>query len=235
MVRFEYLEGLGVAAAAISDRRDGDCALRAPHDAAVFDNRATVCRNCGVKAEALAGAAQVHGHHVAVVSHAHAGSGLTLARALPDTDGLATAERTLPLSITVADCVPVFLVDAEAGLATLLHAGRVGTQDNICAEGVRVLVGLGAVTTRIHALIGPSAGPCCYEVSTALAAELEHCGLVVRGRHADLWESNRRQLRRAGLSLAQIVIDGRCTICDGGFHSHRAHADGKRNMALLAL
>ena len=68
-----------------------------------------------------------------------------------------------------------------------------------------------------------------------MAAEFADRWFPVRGRCLDLWEANARQLESRGVPRAQIAISGICTIGSGRFHSHRAHRNGARNLALLML
>ncbi|HRK35370.1 MAG TPA: laccase domain-containing protein, partial [Candidatus Hydrogenedentes bacterium] len=60
-------------------------------------------------------------------------------------------------------------------------------------------------------------------------------GFPARGRYIDLWEANAMQLVSAGLRRDTITIAGVCTIASGRFHSHRAHGNGARNLALIML
>lgn len=233
MVRFEWLERYGVTAA-MSGQGDGDCALVAGRPE-VQSNRTRVAGLCCSEPQRLVGAQQVHGTRVARVELSDAGSGADRDLAIPETDGLATAVSHLPLTITIADCVPLFLLDPDARVGALVHAGRVGTQLGIARETVHALEEMGGEPARTVALIGPSAGPCCYEVGEAMAAELDAGGTVVRGRRADLWATNLAILADEGIRPENIRIDGRCTICQPGFFSHRRDADGRRNMALLML
>ncbi len=84
----------------------------------------------------------------------------------------------------------------------------------------------GAPPERLLAAIGPSIGPCCYEVSAELAARFQAgIGPVVRagrgGPHLDLWEANRRVLVEAGLPPERVEVLGACTSCDRSLFSHR--------------
>ncbi len=217
----------------MSGREDGDCGLRA----ATPQPRICVAAACGAHPGDLIAPTQVHGTDVVAVGEAHRGlSGIGGKTTVAHADGLLTATRGLPLTITVADCVPVFLVDLERRAAGLIHAGRIGTVKNIVSVAVKALHTLyGTEPCRLTALIGPSAGPCCYEVSVEMADGFEEAGLPRQGQHLDLWEANHHLLARAGLATENILIDGQCTICGGGFHSYRAHQTPRRNMALLML
>jgi YfiH family protein len=152
------------------------------------------------------------------------------------TDGLVTAVAGLPLAILVADCVPVYLVDPVRRAVGLVHAGREGVRQGISAAAVRAMVdGLGCDPAQIHAVIGPSAGPCCYEVSDEMAEQFRSLGLAVAGRRLNLWESNVSQLVGAGVARSRIEVSGVCTICGGVFFSYRRDGGSRRNMAVICL
>src|SRR5699024_4245257 len=73
------------------------------------------------------------------------------------------------LAIMVADCTPVMLADPEVGLIAAVHAGRHGMAAGLVPTTLAAMREAGA--GRIHAVIGPSGCPRCYEVSAELRAE----------------------------------------------------------------
>ena len=233
MVHFEQLERLGVSCAAMSDRADGDCGwAKARHQ-----DRAAFLRRAGIHPGHLVAPRQHHSNIVVPADIRDLGKGAFDGRtAIADADGLATNVRGLPLGITVADCVPVFLFAPDKQAGALIHAGREGTRRRIAAGAVTSLDAIyGAKARHMHALVGPSAGPCCYEVSAELAEQWAAEGLPRRGRLLHLWEANRMQLMDAGVPEGQITVVGECTICGGRFHSYRAHRASHRNLAVLTL
>lgn len=233
MLHFYEMEALGVSVAAMSARSDGNCSGDAPS----MDDRRRFMEKCGAAWADLVCPKQVHGTTLVSVSDADRGKGATgHGSAIAEADGLFTTLRGIPLGVTVADCVPVFLVANGGAAGALVHAGREGTLHGISAAAVKELCCTCQIRPEeMHALIGPSAGPCCYEVSPEMARAFVQAGLPVRGRCLDLWEANSRQLNNAGIPASNIIITGRCTICDGAFHSYRASGTGHRNMALLVL
>ncbi|MCX5772198.1 MAG: polyphenol oxidase family protein, partial [Candidatus Hydrogenedentes bacterium] len=163
-MRFPSLERLGVRVAAISEMRDGDCG----DDEA----QAAFCGGLGIDAGDLVTGRQVHGVAVAVAGEGDRG------RRFADTDGFVTAVAGLPLAVFVADCVPVYLFDPERGAVGLVHSGREGVRQGILESALRAMVNrLGSRAEHVHAVIGPSAGPCCYEVSEAMADQFRVLGL----------------------------------------------------------
>jgi YfiH family protein len=161
---------------------------------------------------------QVHGDRVVRA----AGEGAPREEA----DGVISTERGLAACVSVADCVPLLLADPDRGAVAAVHAGWRGTLARVAAAGVRALTGEGS-PARLLAVVGPSIGPCCYEVSDELAERfVQALGPVVRpgsgGPHLDLWEANRSALRAAGIPDGRIEVMGLCTACDSGrFFSHR--------------
>ncbi len=144
--------------------------------------------------------------------------------------------------ISVADCVPVLLADPESGAVAAVHAGWRGTLARAAAEGVLALSReAGAPPSRLVAAIGPSIGPCCYEVSADLAARFREAfgPPAVRDGSAprlDLWAANAAVLRAAGVLSERIDLLGRCTSCERDlFFSHRRDAGRTgRQVAFIA-
>lgn len=223
MRRFAWLEDLGLSVAAMSEMSDGDCKLP--------EQRERACATLGIDSERLGLVKQVHGQQVL---RAQPSDSSKAARRVGD--GLYTRGADSAIGVFVADCVPVFLFDPVQRAMAIVHAGRVGTELGVSSNAVRRLENhLDVDAANLYALVGPSAGPCCYEVSTEMAASFEGLGYSARGRHLDLWDANVRQLEGAGVPRAQIHIEGICTICDERFHSHRRNGDGGRNIALMVL
>jgi YfiH family protein len=132
--------------------------------------------------------------------------------------------------VAVADCVPVLLATPDGRAVAAVHAGWRGTLGLVSAEGARALAAAaGVAAARLRAVIGPSIGPCCYQVSEDLADRFAAAfgPEVVRrgegGPRLDLWAANREALRAAG--VAEVEVLARCTACDrASFFSHRRDA-----------
>lgn len=145
-------------------------------------------------------------------------------------DGLVTAQPGVMLSMRFADCVPILLHDPRRKAVGLVHAGWRGTLQNVATAAVRAMTEeLGCAGQDIIALIGPSIGPCCYEVGAEVAQTFtatlpETAPLLLRrdGRriYLDLWQANYQQLLAAG--VGHIYNMELCTACRHDlFFSHR--------------
>ena len=200
--------------------------------ALVAENWARLRRATGL---AFARVRQVHGCRVV---EAAAGTD-----PVEEADAVTTASPGVAACVSVADCVPVLLADPRSGAVAAVHAGWRGTLSGAAAEGVRALVTRhGARVADLLVAIGPSIGPCCFEVSRDLAERFRDAlGPTVatarnQGSRVDLWRSNALALRAAGIPRRQVEVLGRCTACEPDtFFSHRRD-DGRtgRHVAFVA-
>jgi YfiH family protein len=127
--------------------------------------------------------------------------------------------------ILVADCTPVLLADANAGIICALHAGRRGFLSGIVERGLDLMVRSGAKVESIRAAIGPRIMGTCYEVDEVMAHEAWQqypaCeALTHRGTPGiDIGNGVMSILNTAGITGLTVV--NRCTRCDDDFFSHR--------------
>jgi YfiH family protein len=151
-------------------------------------------------------------------------------------DGHATATPGLLLTVTVADCIPVYLVDPKRRTIGLLHSGWRGTAGGILRQGVETLAGA-TKSSPGDIVMHCGVGICgrCYEVGSEVMAG---CGLLAAGPgpwHADLRAVLTEQARALG--LREISTSQFCSAHDRRlFYSHRASGgtDG-RMVAYLGL
>ena len=79
--------------------------------------------------------------------------------------------RPSPLSVRAADCVPILLADRRTGAVAAIHAGWKGTAAGAAIVAVQNLTSrYGTNPEDVVAAVGPSIGPCCYEVGPDLAS-----------------------------------------------------------------
>jgi len=97
-----------------------------------------------------------------------------------DADALIAASPGTVVGVRTADCVPLLLVAPRARWSAAVHAGWRGTVAGIATEAVRAAREAGIRPHELLASLGPSIGPCCYEVSEELGVEFEHAGLPVQ-------------------------------------------------------
>jgi copper oxidase (laccase) domain-containing protein len=172
--------------------------------------------------DALALGHQVHGVEVMALE---SGTGWIQVEGI---DGWTTTSRGILLTVTVADCIPVYLCVPGRAVA-LLHAGWRGTAAGMLQRGVTRLAGATGAPPRdmvMHCGVG-ICGP-CYEVGSEV---IEGCGLTAEGPgpfHLDLRDHLGAEARRLGVGV--ITASGWCSAHDRErFYSHRrsAGADGR--------
>ena len=89
--------------------------------------------------------------------------------ARPPADAMVTDRPGLLLGILTADCAPVLLADAQAGIVGAAHAGWKGAIGGVTDKTIDAMVALGAARDRIAAAIGPCIARASYEVGAGFA------------------------------------------------------------------
>ncbi len=216
--------------AGISLARSGDMGLSAQGS---IGRRGAFLESAGWTGGPVFALRQVHSHAVLAVE------GRMPAELLEtEADGLACGGSGALLTVTVADCLPVFLRD-RAGAYALVHSGWKGT--GIAAEAVGLLCAVyGSKPGDISAVIGPGIGACCYPVPRdrwegfrrEFGAEAAPRGESGDFR-LDLRRANVDLLQRAGVRDMTVITD--CTACSPALGSFRRQGpqDFSRMLAFL--
>ena len=165
---------------------------------------------------------QVHG---TVVERADAARGWIHVEGV---DGWVTTTPGVLLTVTVADCIPVYMMVPNRGVA-LLHAGWRGTAGGILTAGMaRITAVTGSAPRDVVMHLGVGICGACYEVGSEV---MTGCGVSVDGPgpwHLDLRERLAGEGRRLGIE--RISTSAWCSAHDrASFYSHRAShgADGR--------
>lgn len=165
---------------------------------------------------------QVHGN--AVISVDGFAAGL---HAEVEADAVVVRGGTVA-AVATADCVPILLVDPVRHWAAAVHAGWRGTVARAVAAAVDAARREGVEPAGLYAALGPSIGPCCYEVGDEVARTFADAGLPLAreplsGRSfIDLRRCNEILLSSAGLLRGRIRVCGPCTRCRSDlYHSYR--------------
>lgn len=203
---------------------------------------AAVATAAGVAPEDLLLIRQVHEARVAVAS-----ADRPRPWPRPESDVLVSDDPGAALVVRIADCVPILLADDEGRTVAAVHAGWRGTAMRAAIAAVQALQEhYGVRPERLIAAIGPSIGPCCYEVGKGTRQAYREAGhhheLLERwfapapaGKYQlDLWLANRDQLEGAGIMPGNIHDAGLCTRTHADvFHSYRAHGAEAGRMAAV--
>jgi YfiH family protein len=155
-------------------------------------------------------------------------------------DALVCTEPGLVIYVRVADCTPILLAGPR-GVAAV-HAGWRGTVEGVLPAAVeRLCAWSGQRPEQLRAAVGPSIGPCCYEVGPEVVDGLaRHAPAELFLRHrpgrrptVDVAAVNLHLLRSLGI-LAERLPG--CTRCEERFHSWRRDGPAAgRQAALIGL
>jgi len=200
--------------------------LNRVHHALHLDRRATV------------DAAQGQADRVAVITEAERGS------RIQSVDGLVTNRPGIPLMLRFADCVPILLYDPTHHAIGIAHAGWRGTVGKVLTNTVAAMqTAYNTQPEQLIACIGPSIGPCCYEIGQDVSDRVESAfgdtaSLLLHRNgslHLDLWQANAVQLRALG--VRHIEIAGICTAdhTEDLYSWRREQAHTGRFAALIGL
>jgi len=198
--------------------------------AAVRRNREALCAALKLSAEPM-WLRQVHGTHILDAAHSVIGS---------EGDGAWSAQPGAVCAVLTADCLPIFLCDAQGSKVAVLHAGWRGLAAGVIEQGVRAMAG---TPEQLLVWLGPAIGPQAFEVGPEVrTAFAQHDQAAVRaftptraGRYlADLYALAR--LRLSALGVTQIFGGGFCTFTDRErFYSYRRDGVCGRMASLIWL
>jgi YfiH family protein len=169
---------------------------------------------------------QVHGRDVVAIR-----KGETLPAGRPRADALVSNRPDVAIAVRAADCVPLLMADARTGAVAAVHAGWRGTAASAAVAGLEALEReFGTKPADVVAAVGPSIGPCCYEVGSELVDAFAAAGhprhLIDRwfiapapsrgsrerpALRLDVAGANRDQLVLAGVPEERIHLSGLCT------------------------
>lgn len=162
-----------------------------------------------------------------------------------DADAVILTETGLPAMVQVADCVPIILYEPKQHIGAVIHAGWRGTAQAITAKiAQRLINDYNASPGHLIAVIGPSIGGCCYEVSMEVAEAVartiahqpleQHRVMQDNGKpRVDLKRVNQLQLQALGIANVEIIEA--CTSClPQELWSYRRNENG-RQVAFLQL
>lgn len=154
-------------------------------------------------------------------------------------DGIVTRNKNLLPTVTVADCMPIFLFDTVSQAIGVFHSGWKGT--GIVAEGISLMQKeFGSNPQDIAAAIGPHIGDCCYFVNKEraeyFAATFGKKSVVINNEKnaLSLTEANLFVLKNAGIKEENITIATDCTCCTKLQNGKNAFGSFRREAAFLS-
>lgn len=198
----------------------------------VLENYRRMSEALGVDFNRLVISKQVHETEIIKVTEADKGNGVLMPNKWESMDGFYTDIKGMTLVTHYADCVPLFFYAPDYGMIGMAHAGWRGTVQEIGRKMVEIWVHDEHIpASAIEAAIGPSIGPCHFEVDEDVARpflnQFPNASYIQYDEakdkyHIDLWACNKESLINAGVLEDHIIVSGVCTCCyDQLFFSHR--------------
>jgi purine-nucleoside/S-methyl-5'-thioadenosine phosphorylase / adenosine deaminase len=174
-------------------------------------------------------ARQVHGTRI--VAHTDTLNGLLIT---DGADGHITGIPSILLTVSIADCIPVSIIDPERRAIALVHAGWRGVAGGMIEKGVAALQAGGSNPRDLEMHLGPAICGECYEVGPEVHEQL---GLPVPDRNTpvDIRAAAFERALGAGVKPDAITRSTLCTRCHADrLFSHRAGSPG-RQMGILGI
>jgi YfiH family protein len=175
---------------------------------------------------------QVHKTGIGEIESSHQQAG--------EVDALFSRSANIPIGVMTADCVPILLAHESGKAVAAVHAGWRGTFARILHVLWSKLKEQGESPQEWVAVIGPSIGPCCYEVSPELAEnfirqfhEIPAETVNPKPRILDLPDIQAAELQNLGVRKIEILRH--CTRCSIQplFHSYRREGGGTRQWSMI--
>ncbi len=213
---FNVLDGLIYG---LSKKIDGDMKLWPDEEnIEVKGNRKWFLQDSGINPESTVSALGVHADKV------HAVCSFAESYEMKGYDALMTSIPLVTLTLTVADCVPVYVFDSKLRVIALIHSGWRGTILNIVGKTIAEMKhSYGSNPHDLQVFIGPHIKDCHFEVGPEIAEQFPAGEVSVRDDkfYVYLDRAIVRQLSKAGLLKKNIFVTDICTYCDDLYYSHR--------------
>jgi len=150
-------------------------------------------------------------------------------------DAVLTDRKDIFITIQVADCVPIFLLEEKRKVIGLIHAGWKGTLLGIAKRTIETAKErLGCEPEDFTVWFGPSIRSCCYRISDDVAILFDdECfqPSAKQGATLDLIGINRKQLLDCGVKDKRMFTTNCCTCCDDKlFYSYRREKENTSRM-----
>ncbi len=171
------------------------------------ENRQRFFGKLGVSLNQIVTADLVHGTRVVLAGATEAST------AIPQTDGLISREANVFLTITAADCFPLYFYNPSSGAIGLAHAGWRSIMSGMVGEMVRALGG----DDHLFFGLGPGIRVCHFEISSEDSKKFSEYPEAIQEREGktfvDLPLIIKQQLEVAGLQTEHIEDSNLCTHC----------------------
>jgi len=203
---------LNKVAFGISEKRDKAMNLRLPVlDVQCAQNRKYYFNKNDISADNIVMSGLVHGTNVMIVDDEDKG------KVMLEADGLITNKKNIFLTVTNADCIPIYFFDEAKEVVAIAHAGWRGMVKNISKALVEKMISnFGTKPQDISVYVGPHLQKCHFEVKDDVLSQFNE-KFVIRNSGittVDLLSMVKEQLIELGVPSQNITSSRECTYCE---------------------
>jgi hypothetical protein len=188
-----------------------------------FNNQQTFFKQQNLDERKIIGADLTHDDKVMIVNSE------TTLRMIPNCDALITADKNCLLTVTVADCLPIYFYDPKKQVVALAHAGWKGVLNGIAQKTALSLINnFSCDSNDIKIFIGPHIQKCHFEVKDDVASQFAPKYIIESAgkKYINLAAAVKNQLLNIELPTSNISISPDCTFClENKYFSFRRESD----------
>ena len=213
----KFFENIPEIVAVMSERSDGSMKLSGEDDS-TLKNRKKFFDKIEIEEEKILAAKMAHGSKMEIVDSASE-------EIISGADGLATKDQNVFLSVTVADCIPVYFYEPNRKIIALAHCGWRGIVGGIVKNAIEKISILGGNPGSLMVAFGPGINQCHFEIQEDVLEKFSDFPESVARREGkifvDLKRMIRKQLEDAGVDLKNLEDNTACTFENGRYFSYR--------------
>jgi polyphenol oxidase len=204
----------------MSEKKDGAMNIRLPNTSQEnLENRKKYLKKEKINLKNIVAAELVHSTNIKVINGNDKGT------VIANTDGLITNNPNIFLTITVGDCLPIYLYDEKRKVVGLLHAGWRGVVNNICRVALDMMINrFNSEPKNIFVYIGPHLQKCHFQVKENILPQFKK-EFIIKERDIikiDLLSFIKEQILICGVSKDNMSSSNECTYCnEKKFFSYR--------------
>ena len=155
-------------------------------------------------------------------------------------DAMITDSPDTYLGILTADCLPILIVDQKRNVVAAVHAGRQGTALHIVRKVLKKMRDeFGSLPEDLLIALGPSVGPCCYEIDEKVFQREWEPFATGRGKERwtlDIAGFNTSQMKKEGVEEDRVFRIGLCTGCHNDLlFSYRREGRTGRQLSFVGI
>ncbi|KKP93036.1 MAG: hypothetical protein US25_C0030G0006 [Candidatus Moranbacteria bacterium GW2011_GWE1_36_7] len=203
--------------ALMSEREDGSMKLFAG-SGLNLENRKRFFQKIGISKNKIIAAEIVHGNKVEIVNEASPGMVLGV-------DGLIAKSNNVFLSVTIADCIPVYFYEPRQKIIAIVHCGWRGIIDGVIENAMSKILELGSKAEDVNVAMGPGINACHFEIRDDVLEKFSNYSEFIVRRNEkifiDLKGIIRKQLSDFNVVTENIEDNRECTMESDRYFSFR--------------